>query len=108
MDLYRLVGADDFSFLSLDKSIQSCTFASNRDSVAVQLCLIVRFGAAICLIEWPECVLHLLPDDRLHIFLTGSADDMLYREARLVIPAGTGSWEERLAAVVPSFEQSTE
>lgn len=70
-DLYRLDRAEDAYELGIEEA----------------------FAGGLCLIEWPERIAALLPDDRLDMEFSFS-DQEDRRHARLV---GHGSWAPRLA-----------
>ena len=59
---------------------------------ALELAIEDAFAEAITLIEWPERLGGLLPDNRLDLTLMAGADE---RSRRVLIEAG-GDWRERL------------
>lgn len=77
-DLYRLEAPEDAWELGIEEA----------------------FADAISLIEWPERLGALLPDDRLEVSLdfTGMAET-----ARIARLAGRGGWRRRLAAVCAAW-----
>ena len=73
-DLFRIENSDDTFELGMDDAFQ----------------------AGISLIEWPECISHRLPDDRLEITLTPGQD----AGSRTADLHGLGSWGPRLEEIL--------
>lgn len=73
-DLYRLTGPDEVAELGLDEA----------------------FGAAICLVEWPDRLADLAPANALHLALTMGAGDGRVACFR----AGDGRWQKLTPALM--------
>lgn len=69
---------------------------------AIELGIEDAFLDAVCLIEWPERLGTLLPDDCLsiHINITDDALDSQVRQVEINVPA---SWDRRIAALAAHF-----
>ena len=74
-DLYRLTSAEEVFEIGIEEA----------------------FAEAVSLIEWPEILGALLPDDRLDMNLDFTADTDLRR----ITLTGHGSWASRLAGLAP-------
>ena len=67
---------------------------------ALELGLEDAFESAIVLIEWPERLGDLMPDDRLEIALTIAADG----ETRRAVLSGHGFWRDRVPTLTRAFD----
>ena len=75
MDLYRLSGEEEFIDLGFEEYL---------------------YGTGLTVIEWPDRLSSLMPEDRLHIELT-----ILGETSRAFLLTGYGIMAERLSSFVP-------
>jgi tRNA threonylcarbamoyladenosine biosynthesis protein TsaE len=88
---FTLVQVYDFPGLSV---CHFDFFRLQRPEEAYELGIEEAFATAVSLIEWPERVEPLLPEERLELRLEIAAGEA--RRARLT---GTGAWAERLEGI---------